>query len=320
MYITSLAHKMKRLFYLIIALCIAIPMQAKSSRNNRTEINVGTFNVWGNRQRNSMVYKYKKAPELRLWEHSREAVAQMIIDADWDIFGVQEGGNLVREELPKLVAEKGGEYEWWFQRPDPSQPEDNDKNLANGIVWRKDRFELSNKQVFWLSPTPDTPSKAWEEKVRHWRFVMCATVKDKKSGLEFIFMVTHCPLMRSTREKSAHLIIEREKIINPDNKVVIFVGDMNSQPDMPYSQIIRTHFTDTRNIAKHRSKVAGTMNGAEARTTPPTHTLDYIYIRGNELKYKVLSHNVLLNRYKVGDSIFYPSDHCPVSARIRLSK
>ncbi|MBQ5648228.1 MAG: hypothetical protein IIV16_03785 [Alistipes sp.] len=153
---------MKRLFYLIIALCIAIPMQAKSSRNNRTEINVGTFNVWGNRQRNSMVYKYKKAPESRLWEHS--------------------------------------------------------------------------------------------------------------------------------------------------------------QPDMPYSQIIRTHFTDTRNIAKHRSKMAGTMNGAEARTTPPTHTLDYIYIRGNELKYKVLSHNVLLNRYKVGDSRFYPSDHCPVSARIRLSK
>lgn len=48
--------------------------------------------------------------------------------------------------------------------------------------------------------------------------VMSATVKDKKTGMEFIFMVTHCPLMRSTREKSARLIIEREKQINPHNE------------------------------------------------------------------------------------------------------
>lgn len=283
-----------------------------------TIVNVGTFNVWGNRQRQSMVNKYKKAPEERLWENSRDIVAQMIVDADWDIFGVQEGGNLVREELPKLVKEKGAKYKWWFQRPNPAIPAKEDKNLANGIVWRSDRFKLSNKQVFWLSPTPDTPSKAWEEKVRHWRFVMSATVKDKKTKQEFIFMVTHCPLMRSTREKSAKLIVEREKIMNPENKTVIFVGDMNSRPHMPYSQIIRTHFTDTRDIAERRSEVAGTMNGAEVSEKMPTSTIDYIYIRGEKPRYKVLSHEVLTNKYKVGDKLLFPSDHCPVDAKIEL--
>ena len=200
---------MKR--YIVIALLLAVALPA-IAREHSAEINVGTFNVWGNRQRNSLVNKEKKAPAERLWENSRDIVAQMIIDADWDIFGVQEGGNLVREELPKLVKEKGGKYKWWFQRPDPSiSDKDDKKNLANGMVWRSDRFKVSNKQVYWLSPTPDTPSKAWNEKVRHWRFVMSANVKDKKSGLEFIFMVTHCPLMKSVNEKCAKLIVEREK-------------------------------------------------------------------------------------------------------------
>ena len=291
----------------------------KSSQPTDTTINFGTYNVWGNRQRNSEIAKKKKGPEERLWENSRDIVAQMIVDADWDIFGVQEGGDLVREELPKLVKQKGGKYKWWFQRPDPSIPakEDN-KSLANGIVWRSDRFKLSNKRVFWLSPTPDTPSKAWEEKVRHWRFVMSATVKDKKTGVEFIFMVTHCPLMRSTREKSAKLIIEREKAMNPDNKMVVLVGDMNSQPHMPFSQIISTHFTDTRTIATIRSEVSGTFNGAELSEKMPTSTIDYIYIRGDKPKYEVLEHKVFTDKYKVGEYLLFPSDHCPVGAKVRL--
>ena len=311
---------MKRIALLIIAIATLIVSAEGRTRKRdvSTEINVGTYNVWGNKQRNTQ-YRKNKTIQERLWENSRDIVAQMIVDADWDIFGVQEGGSLVRQELPELVKQKGGKYEWWFQRPDPSIPESEDTNLANGMVWRKDRFKVTNKQVFWLSPTPDTPSKAWDEKVRHWRFVMSATVKDKKSGLEFIFMVTHCPLMPSNCEKSAHLIIEREKKLNPDNKVVIFVGDMNSQPEMPYSQIIRTHFTDTRDIAEQVIG-SGTMNGSAVRTTPLTRTIDYVYIRGNKLKYKVKEHKVYLDQYMVGDKLLYPSDHCPVGAKIVLTK
>lgn len=308
---------MKRLLLIALLLGSALGIVAKE---RTTEIKVATYNVWGNKQRNSMVYKYKKAPESRLWESSRDILAQMIVDADWDIFGVQEGGDLVRKELPKLIKQKGGKYKWWFQRPNPAIPENEDTNLANGMVWRSDRFKVSNKQVFWLSPTPDIPSKAWEEKVKHWRFVMSATVKDKKTGIEFIFMVTHCPLMRSTREKSAHLIIEREKAMNPENKTVIFVGDMNSQPEMPYSQIIRTHFTDTRDIAEVKSEVTGTMNGAEGVEINEKRTIDYIYIRGSYPKYKVLTNKVLSDRYKVGEELLFPSDHCPVEAIIVLTK
>ena len=314
---------MRKLLLILAAVAIAFSADAKPRHEEKRsmELNVATYNVWGNRQRNSLVNKEKKAPQERLWENSRDAVAQLIVDADWDIFGVQEGGNLVREELPKLVKQKGGKYKWWFQRPDPSISDKEDtKSLANGMVWRSNRFKVSNKKVYWLSPTPDTPSKAWEEKIRHWRFVMSATVKDKKTGLEFIFMVTHCPLMKSVNEKCAKLIVEREKRMNPENKVVIFVGDMNSRLDSPYTQIIRTHFTDTRSIAKEKSEILGTMNGAEVRETPKGYTIDYVYIRGNELKYEVSSHKVYTDRYMIGDKLLFPSDHCPVGAKITLSE
>ncbi|MBO4935263.1 MAG: endonuclease/exonuclease/phosphatase family protein [Alistipes sp.] len=314
---------MKKLLLILAIAAIAFTAEAKPRQEDKraTELNVATYNVWGNRQRHSLVNREKKAPSERLWENSRDAVAQLIVDADWDIFGVQEGGNLVREELPKLVKEKGGKYKWWFQRPDPSISDKEDtKNLANGMVWRSDRFKVSNKKVYWLSPTPDTPSKAWEEKIRHWRFVMSATVKDKKSGLEFIFMVTHCPLMKSVNEKCAKLIVEREKIMNPKDKVVIFVGDMNSRLNSPYTQIIRTHFTDTRDIAKEKSAISGTMNGAEVRETPKDYTIDYVYIRGSELDYEVSSHKVYTDRYMIGKKLLFPSDHCPVGAKIKLSE
>lgn len=314
---------MRKLLLLVAIATLALTANAKPRQEEKRsiELNVATYNVWGNRQRNSLVNKEKKSPKERLWENSRDAVAQLIVDADWDIFGVQEGGNLVREELPKLVKEKGGKYKWWFQRPDPSISDKEDtKNLANGMVWRSDRFKVTNKKVYWLSPTPDTPSKAWEEKIRHWRFVMSATVKDKKTGLEFIFMVTHCPLMKSVNEKCAKLIIEREKKMNPDNKVVIFVGDMNSRLNSPYTQIIRTHFTDTRSVAKVKSDISGTMNGAEVRSTPKDYTIDYVYIRGNELDYEILSHKVYTDRYMIGEKLLFPSDHCPVGAKIKLSE
>ena len=313
---------MKRLILLFTAATLLFSVDGFArNREVSTEINVGTYNVWGNKQRNTQFRKSKTIQE-RLWENSRDIVAQMIVDADWDIFGVQEGGSLVRKELPELVKQKGGKYEWWFQRPDPSIPENEDTNLANGMVWRKDRFKVTNKNVFWLSPTPDTPSKAWEEKVRHWRFVMSANVKDKKTGLEFIFMVTHCPLMESTCEKSAHLIIEREKLLNPDNKVAIFVGDLNSKPHQPFTHIIRNHFTDTRDIAENKPEAVGTANGSMPSMTPPSpyKTIDYIYIRGDKLKYEVKEHKVYLDKYMVGDKLLYPSDHCPVGARITLTK
>jgi endonuclease/exonuclease/phosphatase family metal-dependent hydrolase len=109
-------------------------------------------------------------------------------------------------------------------------------------------------------------------------------------------------------------------MMNPEDKVVIFVGDMNSRPESPYSQIIRTHFTNTRDISITEPIGTGTMNGAEVRTTPLTKTIDYIYIRGNQLQYKIKEHKVYLDQYKVGDKLLYPSDHCPVGAKIVLTK
>ena len=102
---------------------------------------------------------------------------------------------------------------------------------------------------------------------------------------------------------------------NQNTETAIRVGTFNV-----WGNRQRNSFTDTRNIATVRSETSGTFNGAEVSDKAPTSTIDYIYIRGNEAKYEVIEHNVLTNKYRVGDYMFYPSDHCPVDAKIRLTK
>jgi hypothetical protein len=72
----------------LLAYATIISVSSKGSDLQETTIDVGTYNVRSNRQRNSEIGKKKRGLQERLWENSRDIVAQLIVDAGWDIFGV----------------------------------------------------------------------------------------------------------------------------------------------------------------------------------------------------------------------------------------
>ena len=72
----------------MLASATIILVSGKGSDLQETTIDVGTYNVWSNRQRNSEIGKKKRGSQERLWENSRDIVVQLIVDAGWDIFGV----------------------------------------------------------------------------------------------------------------------------------------------------------------------------------------------------------------------------------------
>lgn len=90
----------------------------------------------------------------------------------------------IQSELPTLVAGKGGNYEWWFVGRDS---QDGKNGEALGIAYDPDRFELSDRHYFWLSPTPDEMSYGWDE-VSYHRIACCAVVTDKAYGKQFFMM------------------------------------------------------------------------------------------------------------------------------------
>ena len=280
----------------------------------KEEIHVGTFNVWGSVQRDNQIRR-GRAPQLRSWVNGRDAVAQMVIDADWDIFGVQEAGPIVRNELPRLVKRKGGRYKWWFAQPGDTRP---GKDLANGIAYRKSRFKMLDNDISWISTTPDRSSFSITEQ-HHKRPIATALMKDKRTGKLFVFTSTHGPLKGAQCVDHAQTIIDRIALFNKKGVPSILVGDMNAKPTQPFSARLRTAYHDTQDIATKLSKVRGTTNGSKPRKGLPGPTcIDYIYVDRASGQHIVSEHNVFVNRYEIGGEMFYPSDHCPVGARIRL--
>ena len=312
---------MKKLISLVLILVLTISVtEAKPKKQSPKKdgtILVGTYNVWTKAARAGKIRR-GQSPEYRSWDNCKEAVAQIIVDTDFDIFSIQEADAAVQEELPALVKKAGGKYAFWFCQ---AYPPESGRNACGGIVYRKDRFKLSDKHIFWMSPTPDEPSKGWDEQ-KYYRIAASAIVLDKWTGKRFHFMYMHGPLGKTANANSAPIIIEREKMYNKEGLVSIFVGDMNARPTSPFVQTIRTHYKDAIDVAKGRTTVDGTFIGPAEDVKSlrlPERRIDQIYIRSNKPNaYEVLYYDVNTNKYNVGEAVTFPSDHCPVSAKIRI--
>lgn len=261
-------------------------------------LSLGSYNLWIS---NKGTGEYD-------WSKRRTVLAQSIVKNKWDIFGFQEANSTIQTELPKLVEQQGGKYEWWFVGRDS---QDGSAGEALGIAYNPDRFELSDKHFFWLSATPDQMSYGWDELGYH-RIACCAMVTDKLYNKMFLLMVTHAPLAATARAEGAKLIIEREKMYNPEGIPSILVGDMNAAPDDAASVSFRTHWRDAYQSTEADFVYGSlaTFNGHKLTTdlSQASGRIDYIYTRGD----------VTLKSYRVDNTVYgniYPSDHCPVKVQ-----
>lgn len=262
---------------------------------------LGSYNLWIS----------NKGTGDYLWTNRRPYLAQSVVDCGFDIFGLQEANATIQQELPLLVAQAGGNYEWWFVGRDS---QDGKNGEAIGIAYNPDRFELTDKHFFWLSETPDVVSYGWGETGYH-RIAACATVKDKTCNKTLFMMVTHGPLDAGARAKAAELIVEREKMYNPEGLPSVLVGDMNADPDDAASATFAAYYKDafTAAPAEYRYGPIGTFQSHSTSTdlSDKTRRIDYIYVRGDiELKSYCCDNSVY------GPSGIFPSDHCPVWAHM----
>ena len=148
-------------------------------------LTLGSYNLWIS----------GKGTGDYLWTNRRTVLAQSIVKNKWDIFGFQEANGTIQNELPTLVGQQGGKYEWWFVGRDS---QDGVSGEALGIAYNPERFELTDKHFFWISPTPDEMSYGWDELGYH-RIAACAMVTDKLYNKQFFMMVTHAPLGATAR-------------------------------------------------------------------------------------------------------------------------
>ena len=236
------------------------------------------------------------------WAHRRKAhVINLIRHYSPELFGVQEAKKNQMDDLLNALPE----YDFIGVGRDDGK----DAGEFSAIFYKKERFEVKESSTFWLSETPDKPSKAWDAALP--RIVTWGKFKDNESGKEFYFYNTHFDHVGVTaRAESAKLIVE--KIQNrKDTLPVIVSGDFNAIPAAEPYKILSAAFKDAAEVSKNPAYgPKGTFSGFDLKEDQDFRQIDYIFVNGAE----VISFETIADY--VNDK--FPSDHLPVMAEIEL--
>jgi len=171
-------------------------------------------------------------------------------------------------------------------------------------------LEVRKSGTFWLSETPEKPSKGWDAAYN--RVCSWAIFKDKKSKKEFLAMNIHFDHVGNVaRVKSADLILKKMKELNPKNLPVTLSGGFNLTEETEPIQILSKNLDDTfyTSEKKHYGP-AGTFTAFNINEIPKER-IDYIFVKG----FKVKSHRHINDRR---ENLLYPSDHFPVLTELQF--
>ena len=247
-------HMIKKIFMLAAAMIMSLPLlQAQESEG----LKVMSYNIrLGSAQdgTNSWALRYT-------------ATGKMLEDQKPDVFGVQEA----LEYQVRYIEEMCG-----YESVGVGRENGKKEGEHMSIFWNKKAVSMLKWGTFWLSETPEKPSKGWDAEC--FRTATWALMKDKKTGKKFYFVNTHLDHVgREAQKNGLKLIVDRIASINPEGYPMVLTGDFNITPDNPGLVDLDKIMTSTRKIAK-KTDNKGTFNGW--RTDRPGPVIDYIYMSG----------------------------------------
>jgi endonuclease/exonuclease/phosphatase family metal-dependent hydrolase len=296
-YNEPLIKKMKKLFCMALLPFLWLLMGCNkgvqpTKLKNPVGMRISTYNI-----------RYEsKADDLEGngWEMRKKPLADVILKHNFDIVGTQEGNNKQLAAL-KLLLE-----DFEFIGYPYGGPQGNLHNCAT--YYKKGLFEVLDQGVFWLSETPQMASVGWD--ATDTRLCQWIKFKEKNAGKEFYFFNAHFYYRNETaRKNSGSLMVAKIKEI-AQGSPVIFVGDLNSTPDMEQIATIKNNLKDCMEVSQSgREGFEKTFPGGKF-FGEPTLRLDYMFVSDH---FKVLDYKSLSDTYGEGR---YPSDHFPITSKI----
>ena len=234
------------------------------------------------------------------WQHRCPATIEMIKDQAPDVFGVQEAFDYQLAFVEEFCSN--------YKSVGVGREDGKKKGEHMSIFWNKKTTQMLKWGTFWLSETPDVPSKGWDS--RHYRTATWALMKDKRSGKKFYFVNTHLDHRGKEAQKNGlALIVSRIGSINPENYPMVLTGDFNVRPDNPALTELNKIMDSARDVAVKTDR-HNTFNGWSVK--PTESIIDYIYFVGFS---SCPEYQTVTKKY--ADKPFV-SDHYPITARLVL--
>jgi endonuclease/exonuclease/phosphatase family metal-dependent hydrolase len=233
------------------------------------------------------------------WQYRKKVFPYLFEKYRPDFIGFQEANDFQTNFLNEMLTE----YDFIGKRsPSPSFWQDI-------IVFYKKTWTCVYREHFFLSPTPNIPSR-----FRKSIWPRQCTMGMFKNGNNMIICVnTHLDFDPSVQTTSAKLIMDRLQRF-PSDVPVIMVGDFNTTPFSPCYKIFTGHGQKTETQKCYfknafKKPYPGTHHGFTGNINGDY--IDWILYRGKIVKQDC---RVIKNRI---DGL-YPSDHFPVYATFKV--
>jgi endonuclease/exonuclease/phosphatase family metal-dependent hydrolase len=284
----------------ILIVGVVVPWVTRQAKAETLEVQVMTFNV-----------RYGSADDgPDRWENRKDLLFETIKKYAPDVVGTQEALRFQLDQIEQALpqyAEVGAAREGGTQ------------GEYSAILYAKDRFRPEASGTFWLSGTPETVSNDWGGACI--RICTWARLVEIKSGLAFYHFNTHLDhISQPAREKGIRLICQRIAG-RPHPDPFVLTGDFNAGEDNPAVLYLKGRSKDDRGAAAPVTMVdtyrvlhpddpnVGTFHSFKGTTD--RSKIDFVLAPAAA---QVLEAAILHDHR---DSR-YPSDHFPVSARLRF--
>ncbi|NIM48529.1 MAG: endonuclease [Gemmatimonadales bacterium] len=281
---------------------------AQTATPQPIELSVMTFNI-----------RYGTADDGdNSWPLRSAMVWQLIQNHAPDVVGLQEA---LRFQLDEIRSRVPGYAELGVGRDDGRT-----RGEYSAILYRSRRFAVADQGTFWFSETPDAPgSTSWGNRIT--RICTWARLVERETGAHLYVYNLHLDHeSQPSRERSVELLAAHINARRPRDPVIV-MGDFNAGEDNPAVRYLTGEIeraSSGTEPAPPSPKLADTF-----RAVHPTATGVGTFhgFRGDRTGARIDA--ILASpQWEVLDAAIvrtnrdgrYPSDHFPVTARLRLTR
>ncbi len=312
--------RLSKLTTLFLITVLVAAFSSCGTAHRFTTLQVGTYNIRNDNRGDSL--------KGNGWGQRLPIIAQQILFHDLEIFGTQEGKYNQLEQMKALLP--GYEY-IGAGRDDGIHAGEH-----SAIFYKTEVFDLLDHGDFWLSPTPDVPSKGWDAALN--RICTWGHFRVKETRQELYYMSLHMDHIGvQARMESAKLVVDKIKEIC-GGKPVVLTGDFNVDQNNPIYNVFTGSgiLSDSYEICEIRYALDGTANGFDPNSFT-TSRIDHVFVTPGT---RVIRYGVLTDTYRTmtpeaqkyengnfPKEISFqayqartPSDHFPLKVILQLKK
>ena len=237
------------------------------------------------------------------WDNRKAACIALIKDQQPSIIGFQEAK--YSTQWVYLKEQLAADYEGYGVNRDTGKESGTGETM--GILYNKNVIEKIDGGTFWLSETPDTPSKGFG--ANYSRNATWGIFKHKPSGVTFYYINTHLD------HQVANAQIEGMKLISQHFEKyrgvypLFLTGDLNIKANNVALDVIESYMYNAREAAPASSTDFNTTYNGYVKNK--NSIIDHIYC--NREQYVVRYHTI-----NEDYGVNFVSDHYPIYAIIKL--